>query len=247
MRSQTLVFSVAINGYHWKYRKNIDSHRAYAKRQGYRYVVVDRPVISLLDMECAWLKVALMIEALRAGYQWVLFVDADAEIKPGAPAIESLDEQGKCLYMARGYSQRINSGVLIAKQSEEACIFFRQVLESSDMPLPVADDVGWGENGHIIHFAKNNPGLKLISRRWNNNGDLFLRDHIRHYSAGPLRGKYQTGFIDQCRFLLSHYYLAVLKRLMFQPELTPDNFRKRLERLIRESVHRYDEFSVVQS
>ncbi len=245
MHAKTLVFSVAINGYHWKYKKNIDSHRAYAAKQGYRYVVVDRPVISLLDMECAWLKVALMIEALKAGYQWVLFVDADAEIRPEAPPIESLDEVGKCLYMARGYSQRINSGVLIAKQSEAACQFFRKVLENSDLPLSKADDVGWGENGHIIHFAKDNPSLKLISRRWNNNGDFFLKDHIRHYSAGPLREKYRTGLIDQFRFLLSHYSLAVLKRLIFQAELTPDNFRKRLALLIRKSVHRYSEFSVV--
>jgi len=153
MQAQTLVFSIAINGYHWKYKKNIDSHRAYAKRQGYRYVVVDRPVISLLEMECAWLKVALMIEALRAGYQWVLFVDADAEIKADAPAVESLDEVGKCLYMARGYSRRINSGVLIAKQSEEASLFFRKVLENCNLSLPKTDDVGWGENGHIIYFA----------------------------------------------------------------------------------------------
>ncbi len=245
MQEQSLLFSIAINGYHWEYKKNIESHKAYASRYGYRYVVVDKPSISLLDMECAWLKIALIIEALRAEYDWVAFVDADAEIKANAPPIESLAETGKSIYMAKGYSGRINSGVMIAQKSEEAIQFFTQVLENYDLTLPEEDSVGWGENGHIIHFAKNNPNIKLISRRWNNNDDFFLPDYIRHYSAGPMRERYVPGLVNHLRFLLSHYYLAVIKRLS-RESFSDVNFRRRLSALVKSSLRRYGEFTVAE-
>ncbi len=213
MRSNTLIFSIAMNGYYWEYKKNLQTQAAYAMRHGYRYVVIDRPQISLLGMECAWLKVALMSEALKAGYDWVMFVDADAEIKPSAPAIESLRCEGKSIYLAKGFSGRVNSGVLIASRAEASEAFFDQVLAEHAKALPPEDDVGWGENGHIIHFAKKNPAVKLISARWNNNRDPYLRDHIRHYSAGPLRAYYQPGFINHICYLCHHYLVAIVRRV----------------------------------
>ena len=38
-----------------------------------------------IGVECCWLKLTLMIEALDNGYDAVLFVDADAYIQPQAP------------------------------------------------------------------------------------------------------------------------------------------------------------------
>jgi hypothetical protein len=231
-----------MNGYYWEYKKNLQSHAAYAVRHGYRYVVIDRPQISLLGMECVWLKVALMREALKAGYDWVMFVDADAEIQTSAPAIESLQEEGKSIYLAKGYSGRVNSGVLIASQAKASLEFFERVLSGHGSELPPEDDVGWGENGHIIHFAKNNPSVKTISTRWNNNRDPYLRDFIRHYSAGPLRSSYRPGFVNHLFFLAHRYFVALARRLSRVSGTKSPSFMSRLNSLVEAARTQSDAF-----
>ena len=139
MSTNTLMFTIALNGYHWQYRKNIQSQRAYAERHGYHYVVVDRPLLTSLGIECAWLKVALILEALKANFDWVIFVDADAQMQPSAPAVETLAAPQKYVFIARGYSGRINSGVLIAQQSHSAFSYFYQVLENMEKEIKIGD------------------------------------------------------------------------------------------------------------
>ncbi len=63
--SDTLVFSVAVNGYHWRYRRLLDSQRQYALRHGYTYLLIDRPLFSLLGEETAWLKLPAALVALE--------------------------------------------------------------------------------------------------------------------------------------------------------------------------------------
>ena len=69
-----IVFSVALNGYQWRYKSLLASQRNYAKRKGYQYVAVTQPALSLLGEEVAWLKIKLIIKAMESGYEWIMSV-----------------------------------------------------------------------------------------------------------------------------------------------------------------------------
>ena len=53
--------------------------------------------------------------------------------------------------------------------------------------LPDEDNVGWGENGHVIHYSHGCDFVKELDLKWNNTYKIDLEDYIRHYNAGPLR------------------------------------------------------------
>lgn len=191
MQSNVLMFSIAQNGYDFLYSKCIKSQQLYASHNSYEYVIVNRPrwVSSRRD-ESAWLKIPLILEGLGKGYEWFFFVDADCEIRPQTPRIESLEMPNKSLYLAPGHSGRVKSGVIIVKNADDATAFFQKVLSTAEMPIPQEDSVGWGENGHVIHYLKKRELLHIIDRRWNNNTDVTLDDYIRHYT-GPMRKHYE--------------------------------------------------------
>ena len=222
---KVLIFTLAARGYHWLYRDNLESQREYAQRHGYTYSVVDRPQLTTLGLDVAWLKIHLIKKALSMDFDWVFFIDADAKIQPNCPPILDLQQQEKSIYVANGYSGRINSGVLIIKNDVASRNFFNTVLSHRDHSLPPEDDVGWGENGHIIHFAKANASIAIISKHWNNNSDAKLNDYIRHYSAGPLRKLYKPRAADFIRHKALNYFLAVLTRThkLFNSTETIDN------------------------
>lgn len=195
MSESTLMFSMAFNGYDVLYNKCVRSQRAYARQRGYTYCLVNRPRWTSLTRECAWLKIALMITGLERGYDWVFFIDTDAEVKPHTPPIQSLAEPGKSVYLVPGWSGRVNSGVLIARNTADAAALFRRILENADRPVPEEDAISWGENGHVIHYAKHQPCVKICDRAWNNNAQPEMPDYIRHYSNGPMRDTYTQAWV----------------------------------------------------
>ncbi|GAA4105019.1 hypothetical protein [Zhongshania borealis] len=197
----TLVFSVAVNGYHWRYRRLLRTQKQYADRHGYTHVVIDRPLFSMLGNETAWLKLSVALRALESGYQRVFYIDADAEVRETTPALEAIVEADKSIYAARGYSDRINSGVLLFVNTPASRAFLDKVIDNIDTPLPLEDDVGWGENGHIIHFLRNEAAFCELPASWNNNHSPDLNDYIRHYSAGPLREYYSPAWQDRVAFI----------------------------------------------
>ncbi|WP_075187219.1 hypothetical protein [Teredinibacter haidensis] len=211
--AKVLIFTLAARGYHWQYRRIIESQRAYAEKHCYSYSVVDRPRLTTVGLDIAWLKIYLLQKALAGNYDWVMFVDADAEIKDVCPAIESLAQENKSIYVAKGHSGRINSGVLIFQNTRASRDFIDTVINNCRSALPPEDDVGWGENGTIIHYAKNNPSVAILDQRWNNNSDPRLTDYIRHYSAGPMRQLYKPRRVDYLKFRGLHYCLALAKRV----------------------------------
>jgi hypothetical protein len=187
MKPELLIFSIALNGYQYLYKNCIDSHRRYAKKHGYCYQVVSRPLVTELGAECCWLKLTLTLTALNAGYHKVLFVDADAQIDEDAPAIETIIQPKKYVYLAKSYSGRFNSGVMFMLNHEETTAWLKTILSERMTPVMSADSVGWGENGHIIKYSKNCTFVETIDRRWNNTYDPELNDYIRHFCFGPLR------------------------------------------------------------
>lgn len=181
-----IVFSMAFNGYGHVYAPIRKTQEAYAERNGYDYVYVERPGVTPMLRECAWLKVPLIAEILGSGRPWALFLDADAEVKEKAPPVETILEPDHTLYMAEGFSGRLNSGVILARQSPEVIDFLEKITALALEPLPADDDVHWGENGHFIYYGKSFDGLKVIPWLWNNNRDPEAEDYIRHYSGGPM-------------------------------------------------------------
>ena len=125
----------------------------------------------------------------------VMYIDADCEVQQTCPAIDSIYQSDKYLFVAPGFSGRINSGVIIWRSSLESLALISLAIDNRKTPLPDSDTVGriygGGENGHIIHYRKNSPYVQLIDQKWNNNHTPALQDYIRHYSAGwPMRALY---------------------------------------------------------
>lgn len=200
MTKGTLVFSIALNGYQWRYRKHLKSHQAYAQRFNYHYQAVTRPIFSSLGIECCWLKLTLMYSALLSGYKYVIFLDADAYIQPNCPPISTVLDIGKCLYMAKGYSNRFNSGVMIVRNCEIIRQWIKEVVHSRATSVDDENDVGWGENSHIIQLSKGCNFIKVLPIQWNNTCDPDLNDFIRHQNSGPLRTSYWDNLLHKIIF-----------------------------------------------
>lgn len=238
-----LLFSIALNGHQWLYKQLRKSHQLYADRMGYQYVQVTRPGFSALGNEVAWLKISLAIHALKIGYPWVIFLDADTEVADIAPDIRWQRKPGKSFFIANGFSGRPNSGVLIIQNTHESLNLLETILESALSPIDADCSVGWGENGHIIYHTRNHPSVQIIDSRWNNNHHCKLTDFIRHYSAGPMRKHYQPNMRNKILYLAYHYYLAFEKRLTRTSSLSgKQSFHKALSSLTNRVIIQYPNF-----
>jgi len=205
-QSDTLVFTVAMNGYQWLYQRFINSHQRYADKYGFDYYAVTRPAFTLLGVECCWLKLVIIQRALLAGYQHVLFVDADAKIQPLAPNIISEVTAEHAIYLARGCSGKLNSGVILAKNCDESLQWLKRVLSLYSSALHCTRHAGWGENDAVIHCGEGFNGLGELDQCWNNTSNPNLVDYIRHFSHGPLR--------NQLHLFAIHRLLNRLTRLI---------------------------------
>lgn len=203
MIKDTLVFSIALNGYQWRYRNHLASHQRYAKKFNYHYQVITRPYISKLGVECCWMKLTLMHAALVAGYKHVIFLDADAFVQSTCPEIESLMESDKYLYLAKSYSKRFNSGVMIVKNNTRIRHWLMHVINSRHENIRSENKVGWGENGHIIQHSHHCTFIKEIPQAWNNTQDANMNDYIRHQNCGPLRNNVFDRFFHKVIFYCS--------------------------------------------
>ncbi len=237
MSQNVLVFSIALNGYQWLYGDCLASHEAYAKRHGYQHCTVSKPAITSLGVECCWLKLTLMLEALSTGYDLVLFVDADAYINNLTPCLAHAIRPDKYLYMAKSYSNRFNSGVILVKNSLIIQAWLTSVINSRHEPIKQENDVGWGENGHIIQYAEGCTFLSTLNRRWNNTYDPNLNDYIRHFNFGPLR---QNTFLNLIHKVLSRLSKTYSRLFTFFNGASSDN--KALKDLTRKVLINYSSF-----
>ncbi len=193
-KEKTLVFSIALKGYSQLFKNCISSQRKYCEKHGMDYVLVDKSPRQLLPIEAAWLKLFLLREALYTNkYNWIAFIDADCEIRDFSPSF-ILDlvkyDPSKSIFLAKGFSGRINSGVIILKNTSEALLYLNNVINNGDLPVPKEDEALY-ENGHMIHFGKSNPAVQIMEwEEWNNNHDINKNSFIQHYSGGILREQY---------------------------------------------------------
>lgn len=191
VKKETLVFSIALEGYSKLFESCIQTQRNYCSRWGFTYLLVDEAPRRLLPAEAAWLKLFLLKAALDNEYKWIAFIDADCEIRDHTPSfIEEMAkfQDHKSIFMGSGFSGRINSGVIFMKNSAEALGFLEKVIKNGDEGVPDEDKALY-ENGHIIHYGKGNPHVQIIdSQKWNNNTSFDKTSYIQHYSGRKLRG-----------------------------------------------------------
>jgi hypothetical protein len=188
-----LVFTIALNGYEKTFKSCIDSQRVYCEKNNYKYIVVDHSPRDMEAIESAWIKIPLILTALKAGYEWVAFIDSDCEIRENTPPFDvylSNEDPNKSLFISIGKSGRLNSGVMIIRTSHDSISFFDKVYNYIDEKVPETDRTAF-ENGHIIYFGKDNNDIALLDHKeWNNNSTLDDSSYIQHYSSGALRNHY---------------------------------------------------------
>ncbi|MFQ3189531.1 MAG: hypothetical protein ACI936_000656 [Paraglaciecola sp.] len=243
MKNKVLVFSIALNGYQWLYKDCIASHKRYAEINGYTYQVVTRPYATSIGVECCWLKLTLMIEALYSGYDAVMFVDADAYIQTHTPKLSSVLLSNKYVYLAKSYTGRYNSGVILIKNHSKVRSWLNTIITARHHPVLAENDVGWGENGHIIEHTKHCQFVSTLNRSWNNTYDPELNDYIRHFSFGPLRTSLWLN--------LSHKVLARLTKLFSRCQALTETKSQsyppqdKLTKLTALVLQRYSEFGPI--
>lgn len=233
-----LIYTIAQNGYGTAFLQCIASQRQYARSLGAEFVVVDRPRRVHDTALSAWLKVPLMLQALESGYDWVGYIDADCEVRAGAPDFrEALVPVSGDVFMAHGRSGRINSGVMFAKNSNESLEFFSRVLGSITTVIPAEDRASLKyENGNVIHIERLHGGVTVMDRVWNNTYEPELVDHVRHYT-GALRPLLRRPFLREVQYqVLRRVSSRQLRKFQSQPERREAVFAEQLSTLAQESV-----------
>lgn len=222
MKRKILVFSIALEGFEQKFADCIKTQIEYCNCFQYEYVLLKQAPYHLSRDEAGWLKVPMIKAGLAARYEWVAFLDADCEIRPHTPSFPeylSALSTDKTVFLAPGFSGRINSGVILVKNSPEAVEFFDTILSNVDFEIPAPEDrVGWGENGHFIYYGKNHPTVFLLEHTmWNNNSHLNDQSYIQHYVTGPMREWYLNHHPQPNKVindgLISKYYDKILQKL----------------------------------
>jgi hypothetical protein len=184
------MFSIALEGYEKTFSPCIESQKRYCSDKKYDYILINDSPRKMKPKEAAWIKIPLIIAALNKGYQWVAFIDSDCEIRNFTPALTTVmadADADKSIFMAKGKSGRLNSGVMFIRNAPSARQFFETILNNADITVPAEDKTAF-ENGHIIHFGKNNPAIQVLDHdQWNNNSAMNADSYIQHYSSGILR------------------------------------------------------------
>ncbi|PNW55017.1 UNVERIFIED_CONTAM: hypothetical protein BEN50_08955, partial [Euhalothece sp. KZN 001] len=171
------------------FRDCLNSQKEYDFKHNYHYqALTESPPSGISGTMSGWLKIVTICRLLRKGYQKVFFIDADALVRDYAPPIETILEEKKDIYVSYDFSNRINSGVILVRNSKASQSFFRKLHWMSDIPggfLP-KEDRNLYENGHFIFLAKKEPSVKIISNKWNNTTGESIGEYIWHG-----RGMYQ--------------------------------------------------------
>jgi len=233
-----LVFTIAFGGYAQRFSSCIASQRAYAARHGYRFEVVSRASFSPRGHEAAWLKLMLVRQALTC-HPAVAFIDSDCRVSGDAPGFVSCFESGASLCLAPGLSGRVNSGVIFARPG--AIDRLTTMIDAMMRQVPEADQAPY-ENGHVIHYTKDWPGLTLLSKAWNNTTDEALDDHIRHYCGGEgLRRVYRPTLYERVAWSMYQKQDAVKRKLGLK-KFSAEPLDRTVDRLLGDVLRRYPVF-----
>ena len=182
MTDNATIITVADENYLDKWKFCIESQNAYAKKYGYKRLLISK---EFGNLNFYWTKLPHAIDALEAG-DLVLVLDADVEVKHHAPDFKevfNLSDSAN-IALANGASGRPNSGVMMFK-GKVAIDFLSQVIESR-LQKPDRENVvsSKGENGHIIQILKKyEKNYQELGIEWNCSIPEKINDaYFLHYT-----------------------------------------------------------------
>lgn len=187
------MFTVATNGYDEVFADYLETQKNYAAENKYTYHAITKtPPYGISGSMSAWLKIPITLRALRAGYDWVFFVDADCKINAHTPPVQSVFTEGKSIYFCHDWTRRINSGVMIVYNTKDSVNFFRKVFYLADVPgfLLPKNDRNLYENGHVITVGKSHPAVEILDDKWNYisdqpNDNVYIKHGGERYYQKP--------------------------------------------------------------
>lgn len=236
---KVLLFTIATNGYQDLYTSCIQTQRAYAQKYAYDYIVVSKPsyIIHYSARDSAWLKIPLILSAFKKGYDLVTFIDADCEIRNNCPALTAVLNETASIYVANGFSKRINSGFIVAKNNSGSIHFFSDLFSSAYTYKLSGEDIAPYENGYFINKGKNSSEISTLEKCWNNNQMPHPSDFIRHYS-GPMRILFKPKRLHQWRVT----GFAILSFIIGKVPPAPKAFNERILAHFNICITEYKEY-----
>lgn len=179
-----LIFSIALNGYARFCKRSIASQQDYAERLGADYICVTQPSAWQMAAGCCWLKVPLLLKAMEAGYEHVMYVEADTFINADAPDICEELVDGKQVYMANDEAGHINSGVILMRHHALSIHFLLFILLNRNKPLVEGAKVPQEENIHMGRAWANSNATHLLGSKWQRNNCASPENYIFRISTG---------------------------------------------------------------
>jgi hypothetical protein len=132
----------------------------------------------------SWYKIPEIIQCLKNGSDFVLWIDADAIIVNKNIRIESFIENGKDFYFANNYIG-INCGVMLFRNSPLILNFLADIWNQTDYIYHM-----WWENGAIMDYLKNKSfppeKLKMLDESVFNSPFYWKGCFIHHLWGTPL-------------------------------------------------------------
>ncbi|AZS35899.1 hypothetical protein CVS47_00497 [Microbacterium lemovicicum] len=240
-----LIFTIAQNGYDTAFLQCIASQRAYARRIGVEYVAVTRPSRVEDTALSAWLKLPLAQAGLESGYDWVMYIDADCEVSGLAPDFREGRDPNGSVFMADGRSGRVNSGVIMCRNTEAARTFLNLVIDSATSVVPPEDRLHLKyENGNVIFVDRVHGGVSPLSQEWNNASDPDLADFVRHYTGDMRPMLKRTPWRELQYRVLKRFRSRQLSKFQSQPESRGEGFVTALMRLRDEVLEAHPEITL---
>ncbi len=186
-----LLFSIATNGYDRHFAALLDKQRDFACAIGADYWVARQaPPRGISAHDSSWLKIPLLVWGLRRGYEWVLYLDADCEVLACPSPATAFADEPAAVFVCNDFSARINAAVIFVRNSLATRKTLRRLWWSSFVParmLP-AEDRNLYENGHLIHYLKNDSSVRIMEGRWNCSIYKEVADFfIFHHGGTPVR------------------------------------------------------------
>lgn len=150
-------------------------HKGYCKRHKIDYLAMFGRYPVSENRHSQWFKVQLIIDALKAGYRYAVWLDADAlvvsdiSVRNGVPR----DAIGACWHTNNQWSRpneydHFNCGALYVPNTEYVQHFLKMWLHESD------EGHHWFEQ-HAFNMAYRcvTPAVKRISHRWNSVPNVY--------------------------------------------------------------------------
>lgn len=159
------------------------THENYAKKYGYKYLYVEESDTPSFDFQSLkWKKFLIIWHLFKRGYDWVIWIDADAVINENAPSIPKLGD----IQMVKDRDGFFNFGFGIFKNTNQVVSIF----DSLNKTKPIFHDENMDcDLNKISDYITSNCEVFELSNLWNNMHDLTLKSYITHFSKdlAPLK------------------------------------------------------------